>query len=69
LQIRHIRLNGERHDLDELKSVRALLDELGLDRERVAVEVNRRILKRAEFENVTIDDGDEVEVVTFVGGG
>ena len=69
MQIRHIRLNGERHDLDELKSVRALLDELGLDRERVAVEVNRRILKRAEFENVTIDDGDEVEVVTFVGGG
>lgn len=66
---RHILLNGEHRELDELLSVRALLDELGLDGERVAVEVNRRILKRAEFEDVTIDDGDEVEVVTFVGGG
>ncbi len=64
-----IRLNGERRDLSNLVSVRVLLDELGLDRERVAVEVNRRILKRSEFEAVTIEDGDEVEVVTFVGGG
>ena len=64
-----IRLNGERHDLPNLVSVRVLLDELGLDRERVAVEVNRRILKRSEFEAITIEDGDEVEVVTFVGGG
>ena len=64
-----IRLNGERRDLSNLVSVRVLLDELGLDRERVAVEVNRRILKRLEFEAVTIEDGDEVEVVTFVGGG
>ena len=64
-----IQLNGERRDLSNLVSVRVLLDELGLDRERVAVEVNRRILKRSEFEAVTIEDGDEVEVVTFVGGG
>lgn len=64
-----IRLNGERRDLSNLVSVRVLLDELGLDRELVAVEVNRRILKRSEFEAVTIEDGDEVEVVTFVGGG
>ena len=65
----HITLNGERHDLDELVSVQGLLDGLGLDRKRVAVEVNRRILKRSEFETVTVEDGDEVEVVTFVGGG
>lgn len=64
-----IRLNGEPRDLDDRISVRVLLDELGLDRERVAVELNRRILKRSEFEAVTVDDGDELEVVTFVGGG
>ena len=49
--------------------VRALLDELGIDTERVAVEVNRRILTRSELPCVTIEDGDEVEIVTFVGGG
>ena len=65
----HIRLNGERRSLPDRVSVSLLLDELGVDRERVAVEVNRRILKRSEFEAVTITDGDEVEVVTFVGGG
>lgn len=75
MQQRHILLNGERREIreiteiDEPVSVCLLLDELGLDRERVAVEVNRRILKRTEFDNVTIEDGDEVEVVTFVGGG
>jgi len=66
---RHIRLNGERREIDKPVPVRVFLDELGLDRERVAVEVNRRILKRTDFDAVTIEDGDEVEVVTFVGGG
>lgn len=64
-----IQLNGTRHDLSALVSVRGLLDELGLDDERVAVELNRRILKRTEFDSTTVRDGDVVEVVTFVGGG
>jgi thiamine biosynthesis protein ThiS len=64
-----IRLNGERRNLEAVVSVQTLLDQLGLDRERVAVELNRRILKRSEFERVTVENGDEVEVVTFVGGG
>lgn len=64
-----IRLNGEPKNLDKEIPISVLLDELGLDRDRVAVELNRRILKRSDFEDVTVDDGDEVEVVTFVGGG
>ena len=62
-------LNGEPQDLPSPVSVRCFLQELGLDPHRVAVEINRRILKRAEFERVEMRDGDEVEVVTFVGGG
>lgn len=64
-----IRLNGEPKNLDKGIPISVLLDELGLDRDRVAVELNRRILKRSEFEDVSVDEGDEVEVVTFVGGG
>ncbi|MGH9320504.1 MAG: sulfur carrier protein ThiS [Vicinamibacteria bacterium] len=64
-----IRLNGESHPLSRRTSIQALLDDLGLDSGRVAVELNRRILKRAEFREAQVEDGDEVEVVTFVGGG
>lgn len=62
-------LNGEPHELSPPASVRGLLEELGLDSGRVAVEINRRILRRTEFEAVEVSDGDEIEVVTFVGGG
>jgi thiamine biosynthesis protein ThiS len=62
-------LNGELHELAPLTSVGALLEDLGLDLRRVAVELNRRILKRAELDQVRVREGDEIEVVTFVGGG
>ncbi len=64
-----IRLNGDPHDLPDRVTIHALLETLGIEAERVGVEVNRRILTRSEFTGVTVEDGDEVEVVTFVGGG
>ncbi len=45
------------------------LKELGLDTRRVATELNRRILKRAELSEITVTEGDSLEVVHFVGGG
>jgi thiamine biosynthesis protein ThiS len=62
-------LNGEPRELSPGTSVRALLEELKLDPNRVAVEWNRRILRRTEFHTAVVADGDEVEIVTFVGGG
>jgi sulfur carrier protein len=62
-------LNGEPHELAPLTSIGALLQALGLDARRVAVELNRRILKRSELDEVRVREGDEIEVVTFVGGG
>ncbi len=64
-----IRLNGESHNFPDGVTIHALLETLGIEAERVGVEVNRRILTRSEFTGVTVEDGDEVEVVTFVGGG
>ncbi len=64
-----IRLNGQEHELPDYVTIHALLDKLGIEAERVAVEVNRRILTRSEFTAVTVEQGDEIEVVTFVGGG
>ena len=64
-----ITLNGDPHDLPEPVTVSELLSRLAIDPRRVAVELNLVVLKRSTFETTTIQEGDEVEVVNFVGGG
>jgi thiazole synthase len=49
--------------------VAALLVDLGVDARRVAVEQNLSVLKRSAFETAQIQDGDQIEIVNFVGGG
>ena len=65
----HITLNGDRLDVPGPVSVTALLESLSIDARRVAVEHNLAILKRAAFDQTIVKDGDNVEVVNFVGGG
>jgi thiamine biosynthesis protein ThiS len=65
----HITLNGERFEIDQPLSVVALLERLEIDARRVAVEHNLTIIKRHRFPDVMVDDGDQVEIVNFVGGG
>ncbi len=64
-----IQLNGDPRDLPQPLTVQALLAELDIDPRAVAVEVNRVVVKRARYADTVIGDGDEVEVVAFVGGG
>lgn len=64
-----ILLNGEPHRLPQGATVRDLLDDLELGVERVAVEVDRRIVRRAEWSGFKLAPGAAVEVVHFVGGG
>lgn len=64
-----IRLNGESYDLPGPMTVTALLTHLEIDHRRVAVELNLTVLKRATFETTMVAEGDEVEIVNFVGGG
>jgi thiamine biosynthesis protein ThiS len=65
----HILLNGERHELAAPLSVAALLEELGIDTRRVAVERNLVVVRRGLYSTEIVSDGDEIEVVNFVGGG
>ena len=69
LQKLRITLNGDPFDIDQPLSVTELLNRLAIDPRRVAVEHNLRILKRDAFEATTVEDGDRVEIVNFVGGG
>jgi sulfur carrier protein len=64
-----VKINGEVREVPDGLTIRALLDTLGLPGERVAVEVNTEVVRRARHTEHHLLDGDEVEIVTFVGGG
>lgn len=62
-------VNGERKDLPEGLTVAGLLRHLGVRAERVAVERNGSVVKRARHDEEQLAPGDVLEIVTFVGGG
>lgn len=64
-----IRVNGEHRRVNGGISVFELLNELGLDPHRVAVERNLSVLPRALIRDTEVEDGDDYEIVHFVGGG
>ena len=64
-----ITLNGEPHELAGPLTLSALLEQLKIESRRVAVEHNLTVVKRAEYDLTQIGEGDEIEIVNFVGGG
>ncbi len=64
-----IRLNGDRYEIPAPLTVNELLTRLEIDARRVAVELNLTVLKRSAFDSTLVQEGDEVEIVNFVGGG
>ncbi len=63
-------VNGEARELAaERPTVAELVAELGLANQRVAVEVNRRLVTRATWGEAVLGEGDVIEIVQFVGGG
>jgi len=64
-----IRVNGEHRRVPKGSSVADLALELGLDPARVAVERNLEIVPRSTLAQAIVEDGDDFEIVTFVGGG
>lgn len=62
-------VNGEGVDCPAGSSLADLLGRLGLDRRRLAVEVNLEVIPRARHDSLQLKDGDRLEIVTFVGGG
>jgi thiamine biosynthesis protein ThiS len=64
-----IRVNGDPRQVEEGTTVAALLETLGVKAPRVVVEHNLRILRAGDFAGARIADGDELEVLQFVGGG
>lgn len=62
-------INGESHSLPSPLTVRDLCVHFGVDPAVAAIERNRVIVVRTHFESTLLADGDELEIVTLVGGG
>ena len=63
-----ITVNGEAATVEPM-SVQEYLVSLGIDPRRVAVELNREILPKAQYQATMLNEGDSLEIVHFVGGG
>ena len=64
-----ITVNGEERSFDAPITLSALVEKLGLKLDRVAVEHNRILLPRAQWDATSLAEGDHLEIVQFVGGG
>lgn len=62
-------INGEPREVPDGLNIAALLAHLGITAERVAIERNRDILPRANWQATLVQPGDSYEIVHFVGGG
>lgn len=64
-----LQINGQPREVPAGLTVTGLLAVLGVTTDRVAVEVNAEVVTRARHASTVLKSGDQVEVVTFVGGG
>jgi sulfur carrier protein len=64
-----ITLNGDPYPLDGDTPLNSLLEQLKMRRGRVAVEINREIVPKANYDATIVRAGDHVEIINFVGGG
>lgn len=65
----HLQINGEPREVPEGVTVTGLLAFLNITTGRVAVEVNAAVVGRSKHTSTLLHPGDQVEIVTFVGGG
>jgi thiamine biosynthesis protein ThiS len=64
-----LQINGEARDFNPPLTLAALLEQLEMKADRVAIELNRSIVARDLWANTSLAEGDRLEIVHFVGGG
>jgi thiamine biosynthesis protein ThiS len=62
-------INGETKEIAGEVNLLELLDNFSLPRERIAVELNREVVRKKDWQNIRVKDADKIEIVHFVGGG
>ena len=64
-----IQLNGKPYSLSESVNIDSLLEELSIPKGKVAIELNRKVLHKENYTKTVLKNNDQVEIVTFIGGG
>ena len=64
-----IEINGEPREIEAETNLSDLVTELSLPAERVAIELNKKVIRRKDWPGIIITEGDRLEIVHFVGGG
>jgi sulfur carrier protein len=62
-------INGEPKELSDISTVASLVAKLDLKADRLAIELNRDIVSRSDWEQTQLHEDDQLEIVHFVGGG
>ena len=65
----NLTINGEERSFDDRITLAALIEQMGMKQDRVAVELNRDIVQRDRWSSTVLNPGDHLEIVHFVGGG
>ena len=65
----NIKVNGENIKISDPLTINGLLKHIGLDDRRVAIERNLEIVPKSNYSVTNISDGDQIEIVHFIGGG
>ena len=65
----HITINGSQENYPTDTAISQLLDTLNLRDKRIALEINREIIPRSEYDTHILSDGDIVEIIHAIGGG
>lgn len=69
LKMIEIQLNGKPYSLSEGVNIDSLLEELSIPKGKVAIELNKKVLHKENYTKTVLKNNDQVEIVTFIGGG
>lgn len=62
-------INGEPRKIETELNLRELLEKLELPTQRIAIELNKDVIRKKDWETIKINDADKIEIIHFVGGG
>lgn len=64
-----MKVNGKKMDMEDITTLSSLLSKLGVNENKVVVELNKEIINKEKYSKINLQEYDVIEVISFVGGG
>lgn len=64
-----MKVNGRKMDMEDITTLSSLLSKLGVNENKVVVELNKEIINKEKYSKINLQEDDVIEVISFVGGG